>query len=125
MFNHVIYGDSLEIVNLAPAENRGDYLVFLCSGKNEYGIFRWFLKRLEKCVECPDDNMWVSSMMKTLYLPCWGRHIYLLDKVADVIDTVVGCGVEFNKVERVASGYCHAGIAFAASLAVGVSAPDS
>lgn len=48
-----------------------------------------------------------------------GRHIYLLDKVADVIDTVVGCGVEFNKVERVASGYCHAGIAFAASLAVG------
>lgn len=47
------------------------------------------------------------------------RYIDLFGNGADVVDAVVGGGVEFHEVERVAAVYGAAGFALAAGFAVG------
>ncbi len=119
MVDHVAHGYALEIVDLTTREDGGDDLVFLGCGENEDDIGRRFLKGLEESVESLlrehmdliDDKHAVGALR--------GGHLHLLDKLADVVDAVVGSGVEFYDIERSALVERTAAVALVASLSVG------
>lgn len=100
MLGDVIDGDALEVVNLAAREDGRDDFVFLGGSEDEFGI-RWRLfKGLEERVESVfaqhvdlvDDIHLVVADLR------WDAH--LVNEAADVVNRVVGCGIEFVDVER-------------------------
>ena len=110
---------AVEIVDLAAAQNGGQYLVLLGSGENEDGVCGRLFKSFEESVEglrgehvyLVDNEHLVASHLR--------RHLYLLDEHAHIVDRVIGGGVEFIDVERALLGEGAAALALVAGFAVG------
>ena len=100
VLGNVIDGDALEVVDLASRKDGRDDLVLLGGGEDEFGV-RWRLfEGLEEGVESVfaqhvnlvDDIHLVVADLR------WDAH--LVNKAADVVNRVVGSGIEFVDVER-------------------------
>ncbi len=123
---NVGYGNALEVVNLATAQDSGYHLVLLRRGQDEDHIRRRLLQRLQEGIESlrrkhvhlVDDEDAVTPHLR--------RDVHLVCEVAYVVHAVVGGGVELDDVERGASFYVAACLALAACLAIcrGVKAVD-
>ena len=119
MVDHVGDGDPGEIVDLAAREDRGDNLMLFGSGEHEDHVGWRLFERLEECVEgrlrehvdLVDDEHAVA--------PFGRRNLHLVDEFADIVDGVVGCGVELKDVERTVLVECAAGVALVAGVALG------
>src|SRR5690606_25718286 len=94
----------VKVVYLATRQYGGQHLVFFCRGQNENGIWRRLLQRFQECIESRTgehvnfiDNIDLESAVL-------GRIAHLVDQVADVVDGVVGGGVQFEDIQRVEFG---------------------
>ncbi len=96
----VRHGDAREVVYLAAAQDGGQYLVFLRRGEYEDGVRGRLFERLEESVEgrlrkhvhLVDDEDFVPPYLR--------GYLHLVYQVADVLDGVVGGGVELVNVVR-------------------------
>ena len=117
--DHVGDADAVEVVGLAAGEDGGQDLVLLGGGQDEDGVCRGFLEGLEEGVEgllrkhmhLVDD---VDAVAADL-----GRDADLVGQGADVVDRVVGRGVELVDAVGTAFGEGTAGFALAARFKVG------
>lgn len=126
MVDNVLALDALEIENLAARENRGDNLMLFGGGQDEFGVSRGLFESFEESIESLrgkhvnliDDIHFVFAGLR--------GHLNLLHKLADVVDTIVGSGIELEDIHGSAAGKAAAAIALAASLHVvgGVGAVD-
>ena len=91
----VRHRDPVEIVGLATRKNRRQNLMLLGRGKNEYGVCRRLLQRLEKCVESRGRKHVDLVYDVNAVLSHLRRNLHLVHQVLDVINTVVGRGVQF------------------------------
>ena len=64
--------DAVEVKDLATRQNRRQDFVLLRGGQNEHRVRRWLLQGFQKRIERRLLSMCTSSMMYTLYFPCWG-----------------------------------------------------
>ena len=100
LLHDIGHGDASEVVDLTARQDGGNDFLFLGGSKNENGIFRRFLKRLEEGVECRlrehvhliDDEDAVTAGLR--------RDTHLLGQVADVVHAVVGGGIQLVDVVR-------------------------
>ena len=105
LFTHILqllhnigHGDAGEIINLAAGQDGGDDLLLLGSGKDEDSVCGRLFQRLEesikgrlgKHVDLIDDEDAVTASLR--------RDAHLLGQVADVVHTVVGCGIQLIDV---------------------------
>ena len=111
-------GKSAEIVSLAAGQNRDRQLVGLRRGKNEDDIGRGLFQGLEQGVEgCVGEHVdFVDD--KYTEAPLGGRILHLVDDRANVIDAVVGRGIQFHDIEIGLSRDRAAGRALPAGIAV-------
>ena len=94
----VLHGHAAEVVDLATGENGWEQFVLLGGGKDEDSVFGWLFESLQKGVEGSsgehvnliDDEHFVFAHLR--------RNVHLLNELADVVNTVVGCCVEFVNV---------------------------
>ncbi len=100
MVDHILYGDSVEVINLASRQNGREHLVLLCRGQNEHDIRRWLFKCLQKCIESRVGEHVHLVDYKHAVIGIDRRHLHLVDDIFHIVDTVVGCGVEFYDVKR-------------------------
>lgn len=100
MLGDVIDGDALEVVNLAAREDGRDDFVFLGGGEDEFGI-RWRLfKGLEERVESVfAQHVDLVDDIHLVVADLW-RDAHLVNEAADVVNRIVGGGIEFVDVER-------------------------
>ena len=114
MVGNILDFDAFEVENLATRQYCGNNLVFLGGGKYEFGVRRRLLQSFEECVESllrqhvnlVDD---VNLVTATLW-----RYVNLFHQLADVVNGVVGSGVELEHVEGGRGVERTAGIAFVA-----------
>ena len=100
VFDRILDTDTVEIVNLAPRQNRRDDLVLLGGRQDENRMGGRLLQRLEERIErrgrehvdLVDDEDRITPHLR--------NDAHLLDEGADVLDGVVRCGVELVDVER-------------------------
>ena len=124
--HHVVDADAVEVVGLAAREDGGQDLVLFGGGQDEDGVCRRFLERLEERVEgrlrkhmdLVDDIDAVAPDLR--------RDAHLVGQRTDVVDRVVGGGVELVDAVRAAFREGTARLALAARLQVrtGVAAVD-
>lgn len=120
------HGHSLEVVDLAAREDGGQDLVLLGRGEDEDDMGGRFLQRLEEGIEgllrehvdLVDDKDLVAAHLR--------GDAGLLHELLDLIDTIVGRGIELEDVEGAALLKSLATLAGATGLAVvgGVLAVD-
>ena len=116
--HHIGHLHAGEVVDLTPREDGGENLVLLGGGEDEDGVGGRFFEGFEKGVEAGlrehvhlvDDEHLVASDLR--------RYLHLLDEGADVVDGVVGGGVEFVDVVRTPLVESHATFAMVAGFAV-------
>ena len=126
LLDDVGHGHSLEVVDLAAREDGGQDLVLLGRGEDEDDMGGRFLQRLEEGIEgllrehvdLVDDKDLVAAHLR--------RDAGLLHELLDLIDTIVGRGIELEDVEGAALFESLATLAGATGLAVvgGVLAVD-
>ncbi|CDA45195.1 dNA polymerase subunits gamma and tau [Prevotella sp. CAG:5226] len=88
------HGDACKVVYLAAAQYGGHDFVLFGSGKHKYGVCGRLFKRFEKGIECSlrehvhlvDDKHLVASYL-------WG-NLHLFNQSANVVDTIVRCGIK-------------------------------
>ncbi|GFI53715.1 hypothetical protein IMSAGC022_00307 [Alistipes sp.] len=107
---------AVEVVYLASREDRGDDLVLLGGGQNEYGVCRRLFERFEKGVErlCREHVHLVDDEHRVA--PLLRHDPHLLDEVADVVDRVVRGGIELVYVQRAVVVEAAARLALVAGL---------
>ena len=95
-----IYGDPLEIIPLAAAQDRNRNLVRLRRRQDKYHIFRRFLQRLKKRVKSPYRQH--MNLINNIYLiPPFCRAVrYFLPDLADIIHAVVRRRVDLDHIHR-------------------------
>ena len=103
---------------LGPATDGLDDLVGFGGCEHEHDVAGRFLERLEQGVLGPRGEH-VDLVEEVHLRPARRAEGDLGKEVADVIDLVVGCGVEFVQVEGPAGVDGHARLALAAGLAIG------
>ena len=116
--HHVRNADPVEIIGLAAAQDGGKYLVFLRGGQNENGVcrrlFQGFEERIERRlgqhVDLVDDIDAVFSHLR--------GHLHLFHQGFDVLNGVVGGGIQFVYAVGTAFLERYAGFAFSAGLHV-------
>ena len=112
-------GDAVEVVGLAAGQDGRDDLVLLGRGQDEYCVCRGLLEGLEEGVEgrgaqhvdLVDDIDAVPADLR--------RDLHLLQQGLDVIDAVVGRGIQLVDAEGAPFAERHAGLTLAARLEVG------
>ena len=85
----VVNADAVEVVGLAAAEDGGKNLVLLCGGKNEDGVCRRLLQRLEEGVEsgCRQHVNLIYDVYAVLS-HLW-RNLHLVHQGLDVLYGIV------------------------------------
>ena len=114
--HHVGDADAVEVVGLAARKDGREHFVLLGGAEYEDGIGRRFLQSLEESVErrlaehvdLVDDIHAVVADLR--------RYLHLLHQGLDVLDAVVGGGVELVDTIRAALGEGDAGLALSARL---------
>src|SRR5690606_14831556 len=96
--------DSVKVEYLAARQNGGQHLVLFRRGQNENGIWRRFLQRFEKSVEGRAGEHVNFVDYVDLEATVLRRVAHLVDQVADIVDGVVGRGVQFEDIQRVEFG---------------------
>ena len=100
MRNGVIHGHTLEVVNLAAAQDGGQYLVLLGGGEDEDDVGRRLLQGLEERVECRRRQHVNLVDNKDLVAPYLRRYARLLHQRLDMLHRVIRGGIELEDVER-------------------------
>ena len=78
--------------------------MFLSSGKNEYGVRRWFLKSLEEGIErCLREHVYLIDDIDAVSSYLW-RYAYLLHQGLDVLYTVIRSGIKL--VNTIRAAFC-------------------
>ena len=92
--------DAVEVVDLTTREDGGDNLMLLGGSQDEDSVAWWLLKGLEEGVERRrrEHMNLVDNKNRVATLLRYDAH--LLDKVADVVYRVVGCGIQLVNIER-------------------------
>ena len=84
--------------------------------KDEYGMCRRFLESLEESIEgCRRKHVYLIDDVDAV-LPHLRRNLNLLHQVADVIDTVVGSGIQLVDAVGTSLAERKAGFAFPARI---------
>ena len=91
----VRHRDPVEIVGLTTRKDRRQNLMLLSRRKNEYGVCRRLLQRLEEGVERRRGEHMHLVYDVNAVLSHLRRNLHLVHQVLDVIHTVVGRGVQF------------------------------
>ena len=118
--------DPVEIVGLAAGKDGGEYLVLFGGGEYEYRVGRRLLKGLEEGIESRGTEH-VDLVDDVDAVLAYGRrHLDFLHQGLDVVDAVVGGGIELMDAVGPAFVEGDAGLTFAAGLHVrpGVCAID-
>ena len=94
MVDRVLDGHSREVIHLTTAEDSGRNLMFLRGGQDEDDIGRGLLQCLQKGVEglCGEHVYLVDD--EYLIFPSLRRNANLVANLTDVVDRVVGGGVQ-------------------------------
>ena len=100
----VLVGDAPEIVALAAGDDSGGDFVALGGGHNEDGVLRRFLQRFEQRIERRATEHVDLVNDVDLVLAGAGSEIDLVTQVTDVVDAVVGGGVDFDHIQVAAFG---------------------
>src|SRR5690606_17603228 len=93
--------DPVEIEYLAARQDGREHFVLFRCGKDENGVWRWLFQRLEKRVEGSAGQHVNFVDDVDLVLAVLRRVPHLVDQVADVVHRIVGCGVQFEDVQRI------------------------
>ena len=112
--------DTLEVIDLAAREDRGQDLVLLRRGEDEDGVAGGLLERLEEGVEGRRREHVHLVDDVDLVAPEGWRHGYLLGQGTDVVDRIIGRGVELEDVEGALLVEGTAALTRVAGLAVGL-----
>ena len=108
------HADAVEVIGLAAAQDGRDDLVLLRRGEDEDCVCGRLLERLQERVESRlgehmhlvDDIHAVASHL--------GRYLHLLHQSLDILDAVVGRGIQLVDAVRASLAERHAGLTFAA-----------
>ena len=93
--------------------------MFLSSGKNEYGVRRWFLKSLEEGIErCLREHVYLIDDIDAVSSYLW-RYAHLVDELAYVVNGVVRRGVQLVYIIGALLVEGAARLALVAGLALG------
>ena len=114
--HYVRNADTVEIVGLAPGQDRRQNLVLLGGRQDENRMCRRFLQRFQESIErrlgqhvdLVDDVYAVFSHLR--------RNLHLVHQRLDVLDTIVGRGIELMDAIRTSFLERNAGLALAARL---------
>ena len=117
MGRHLLRSQQPQLEDLAAAPNRLDDLVGLGGGKHPDDVIRRFLERLQQRV-LGAAREHVDLVEDVDLHVAGGAEVDLGQEVAHVVDTVVGCGVEFVQIERTALLDRHTALAGPAWLGV-------
>ena len=92
--DHVFDADAVEVIGLAAGEDGGQDLVLLGGGQDEDGMCRGLFERLEEGVEgCLREHVHLVDDIYAVAAHLRG-NAHLVGQRADVVDRVVGGGVE-------------------------------
>jgi len=114
----ILRGDALKGEALAAGENRGGHLVQLGGSENEHQVLGGFLQNFQQSVERGDgEHMdFVDDVYALFHMG--GGVDSLVPQGADLIDAVVGGGVQLQHVQEAAVFNAEAGGTLAAGVAV-------
>ena len=113
---HVRNADPVEVIGLAAAQDGGENLVLLRSGKDENGMCRRFLQGFEEGVERRlGEHVYLVYNIYAV-LAHLRRHLHLLHEGFDVLHGVVGGGIQLMDAVGAAFLERYAGLAFPAGL---------
>ena len=110
--------DTLEIIMLAPGQDRDRYFVDLRRRQNEDHIFRRLLQCLQQCIErsygkhmhLVDDIDFISALCRTV--------CHLLTDLPDIVNTVIGGRIDLDHIHGRAGRYGPACLTFPAGASV-------
>ena len=108
----------MKIVALASGKNRYRNLSDLGRRENEYDIRRRFLKRLKQRVE-RTLGQHVNLINDVHFILSLRRSVtHFFDNFANIVDAVVGSGVDLDHIHRVSCRYLAAGSTFITGIPV-------
>ena len=98
MGNRIIHIDAVKVIYLATGQDSRQNLVLFCSCQDKDGMTGWFFQRFQESVESRsgqhvylvDDIYFIFSYL--------GRNTHLFHQLADIVNGVVGCGIQFMDV---------------------------
>ena len=100
MRHSVGHRDAVKVEDLAARQNRRQNLVLLRGGQNEHRMRRRLLQRLQKRVErCLAEHVHLVDDVHLVFA-LLGRDANLIDDASNVLDLVVGGGVQLKHIER-------------------------
>src|SRR6516225_6258020 len=104
----------MQVESLATAEDGCQNFLRLGRGKNEFHVLWRLFQRLQKRVE-RGGRKHVHLVNEIDFVTPFGWRIpYILPQLADVLDAVVACAIDFDHVEAIAASDLAAVIAHAA-----------
>lgn len=117
--HRVLHRHTRKVVNLATAQNRGQYFMLFRRSQDKDGMCRRFLQRLQESIESRhrkhvdfvDDKHLVASRLR--------RNLHLVNQSANIVGRVVRSRIKFVNVQRALFVEGQATFAFIARLAVG------
>ena len=92
--------------------------MFFGGGEHEDHVGRGLFERLEEGVEGRLREHVDLVDYEHAVAPFGGGNLHLVDEFADIVDGVVGGGVELEDVERTVLVECAAGVALVAGVAL-------
>ena len=98
MLHDVVHLHTVEVKYLTTRENRGQNLVLLRGREDEFSVGGRLFERLQEGIErrCR-EHMHLIDDIHAVFADLW-RYSHLVNQLTDVIDGVVGRGVEFVDV---------------------------
>ena len=99
---------------MAAGDDRGQDLFRFGCGEDELHMRRRFFQRLQQCVECRGTEHVDFVNDVDLEASAGGNKFHRFAQLADLVDAVVGCTVDFHHIQAVAGHDLFAGRTFIA-----------
>ena len=119
MLHHIGNRDTRKVVYLATGQDGRQHLMLLRRSQNEQSMMGRFLQCFQKCIESRRTQHMHLIDNKDLVFSDRRRNAHLVDQGTDVIDRVVGGGIEFMDIIRTLLVEGLAGFAFVTGFPVG------
>src|SRR4051812_37676114 len=100
MLFRVFDSDPFEIKNLATRQYGRNDLVFFGRSQNKNGVFRWFLKRFQKSIECSRRQHVDLVNNINFILSCLWWNTNLINQIPNIVNGIVRSRVKFKYIER-------------------------
>ena len=104
ILHNVLYSDPVEVICLTTGQDGREYLMFLCSGKDEDCMCRRFLKSLKESIECRlREHMHLIYNIYTISSNL-RRYAHLVHEGLYILYTIIRRSIKF--MDAVRTSFC-------------------